>query len=106
MLNRYGKWLDTNTVYPIDAERYKVVFDWYVEDALERIREESNANWTKAIKCNTRMSSDADAFRKECIQRSLRMDVMRQMAITIFAICCRRTLTFDYPNAGTATLDP
>lgn len=38
MLNRYGKWLDTNTVFPIDAERCQVVFDYYIEkDATDDV---------------------------------------------------------------------
>jgi len=31
MLNRYGRWLDTNTVIPTGPEKCKVVFDYYIE---------------------------------------------------------------------------
>lgn len=28
-INKYGKWLDTNLVYPVSAESCVVIFDWY-----------------------------------------------------------------------------
>ena len=31
MLNRYGRWLDTNRVIPIAVDRCRVVFDYYLE---------------------------------------------------------------------------
>jgi choline monooxygenase len=39
MLNRYGKWLDTNTVYPIDTEKCAVVFEWYLEKDPNTMRD-------------------------------------------------------------------
>jgi len=30
MVNRYGQWMDTNTVYPLGADKCRVQFDWYV----------------------------------------------------------------------------
>lgn len=37
MLNRYGPWLDTNTVYPLGPNRCRIVFDYFLEkDVAER----------------------------------------------------------------------
>lgn len=33
-INRYGQWMDTNIVWPIDEHRCRVVIDWYVEKSL------------------------------------------------------------------------
>jgi phenylpropionate dioxygenase-like ring-hydroxylating dioxygenase large terminal subunit len=35
MVNRYGKWLDTNWVIPLGAETCKVVFEYYLEKGVE-----------------------------------------------------------------------
>ncbi|EEH54460.1 chloroplast envelope protein translocase family, partial [Micromonas pusilla CCMP1545] len=35
MVNRYGKWLDTNWVIPTGAETCKVVFEYYLEKGVE-----------------------------------------------------------------------
>jgi choline monooxygenase len=34
MLNRYGPWLDTNTVVPLDATHCRVVFDYFCEPSV------------------------------------------------------------------------
>jgi hypothetical protein len=31
MVNRYGPWMDTNTVIPITPSTAKVVFDYYLD---------------------------------------------------------------------------
>ena len=31
MLNRYGPWMDTNTVIPLSVDRCMVIFDYYYE---------------------------------------------------------------------------
>lgn len=37
MLNRYGPWLDTNTVYPLGPNRCRVMFDYFLErEAAEK----------------------------------------------------------------------
>jgi choline monooxygenase len=33
-INRYGQWMDTNIVWPLDAHTCRVVIDWYVEKDL------------------------------------------------------------------------
>ena len=35
MINRYGAWMDTNTVLPIDAGRCVAVFDYYHEGDVD-----------------------------------------------------------------------
>ena len=36
MLNRYGPWLDTNTVYPLGEGRCRIVFDYFLEAGTAR----------------------------------------------------------------------
>lgn len=33
-INRYGQWMDTNIVWPINENKCRVEFDWFVESAL------------------------------------------------------------------------
>ncbi|KAL5769136.1 hypothetical protein ACOSQ2_015919 [Xanthoceras sorbifolium] len=35
MINRYGPWMDTNTVIPLGPRKCKVVFDYFLEDNLK-----------------------------------------------------------------------
>tara|TARA_Y100000590_G_scaffold470774_1_gene670106 strand:- start:53075 stop:54151 length:1077 start_codon:yes stop_codon:yes gene_type:complete len=37
MINRYGKWMDTNWVIPINENRCKVVFDYFHEEKVEDV---------------------------------------------------------------------
>ncbi|XP_052157585.1 choline monooxygenase, chloroplastic isoform X2 [Oryza glaberrima] len=34
MINRYGPWMDTNLVVPLDATRCKVIFDYFLDKSL------------------------------------------------------------------------
>lgn len=38
MINRYGKWMDTNVVIPLSAGQCRVDFDWWVHPSLARDR--------------------------------------------------------------------
>lgn len=34
MINRYGTWMDTNVVYPVDQQNCIVHFDWWIDKQL------------------------------------------------------------------------
>eukprot|EP00898_Chlorokybus_atmophyticus_P002486 jgi/Chlat1/3238/Chrsp22S08810 len=44
MINRYGPWMDTNTVIPLDRRRCRVVFRYYLEPNLVEDKEFINAS--------------------------------------------------------------
>ena len=59
-INRYGKWMDTNIVYPLGPDKCIVEFEWYVEeDMIGNIEKEEEKEVVKK-----------NLFIDECIQES------------------------------------
>ena len=44
MINRYGKWMDTNWALPIDENRCRVVFDYFHEENPENLEDALKAS--------------------------------------------------------------
>jgi len=44
MINRYGKWMDTNWVVPIDENNCKVIFDYFHEEEVENLEDSLKAS--------------------------------------------------------------
>eukprot|EP00054_Salpingoeca_dolichothecata_P009530 m.53738 g.53738 ORF g.53738 m.53738 type:complete len:407 (+) comp18433_c0_seq5:128-1348(+) len=50
MINRYGPWLDTNTVFPQGPNKCKVIFDYFVDrEAAEQIAAETSTTLEKFV---------------------------------------------------------
>ncbi|PSC73423.1 choline isoform B [Micractinium conductrix] len=67
MLNRYGPWLDVNTVVPLGPERCKVLFDYYLEPALA-----DDAAYIDASLAASDSVQQEDVALCEAVQRGLR----------------------------------
>ena len=59
-INRYGKWMDTNIVYPLGPDKCIVEFEWYVEeDMIGNIEKEEEKEVVKK-----------NLYLDECIEES------------------------------------
>lgn len=86
MINRYGSWMDTNTVYPISENRCRVKFDWFVTPDLAgeltskpsaAIAPHSLSTGTDAVNkalADSEIVQQEDIFLCERVQRGLMSD--------------------------------
>ena len=66
MLNRYGPWLDTNTVIPLDATHCRVVFDYFCEPSVAH----DSAFVAESMKASEKVQQE-DITICESVQRGL-----------------------------------
>ncbi|KAL4856982.1 Choline monooxygenase [Chlorella vulgaris] len=66
MINRYGPWLDTNTVVPLAADRCKVLFEYYLEESMA-----GDASFVEASLAASHRVQLEDVALCESVQRGL-----------------------------------
>eukprot|EP01031_Cornospumella_fuschlensis_P034189 gene34189-41387_t len=66
-VNRYGQWLDTNIVFPLGAQRCRVLFDWFAHPSV------SDSEVQRSLR-DSEVVQQEDIFLCERVQKGLRSD--------------------------------